>query len=234
MLTPKQYQLLLYIDNHLKRTGFSPSFDEMKEALALRSKSGIHRLISALEERGFLKRHHHKARALEILHLPHVEKKTLPSEKTDADDARPANILRGVFSESVHAINTQRSTPVPLLGRIAAGLPVEALETPSDVIDVPSASLPSGTYYALTVSGDSMTGAGIHDGDTVVIRESQSAENGQIVVAVIDDFEATLKIFRRSGRSIALEPANAAYETQIFPADRVTIKGQLVALFRQY
>lgn len=239
MLTRKQHQLLLYIDDHLRRTGYSPSFDEMKDALELRSKSGIHRLISALEERGFLRRHHHRARALEVLRLPHMG--------TEAPAATPGmnaafvpavlsqgqTELEGTFSE-VSAANDRQTISIPLYGRIAAGLPIEAMQDDSDRIEVPVSLLGTGEHYALTVAGDSMIEAGILDGDIAIIRRRETAENGQIIVALIDEQEVTLKKLRRRGSMIALEAANREYETRIFPAERVHIQGRLVALFRQY
>jgi repressor LexA len=239
MLTKKQYELLLYIDRHLKQTGFSPSFEEMKDALRLKSKSGIHRLISALEERGFLARRRHRARALEVLRLP---ENLAPrgSDAPAAESAGPAflpNVIRGDFTPKiagVRAANDAAAVQLPLYGRIAAGLPVEALRDPSTYIDMPVNMLGSGEHYALEVAGDSMIEAGILDGDTVVIRKSETAETGQIVVAMVDGSEVTLKRLRRRGNSIALEPCNVRHETRIFPADRVKVQGRLVALLRRY
>jgi repressor LexA len=239
MLTKKQYELLLYIDRHLKQTGFSPSFEEMKDALRLKSKSGIHRLISALEERGFLARRRHRARALEVLRLP---ENLAPrgSDAPTAESAGPAfspNVIRGDFTPKiagVRAANDAAAVQLPLYGRIAAGLPVEALRDPSTYIDMPVNMLGSGEHYALEVAGDSMIEAGILDGDTVVIRKSETAETGQIVVAMVDGSEVTLKRLRRRGNSIALEPCNVRHETRIFPADRVKVQGRLVALLRRY
>src|SRR5215470_1426558 len=231
MLTKKQYELLLFIDRHLKQTGFSPSFEEMKDALKLRSKSGIHRLISALEERGFLARRRHRARALEVLRLP---------ENQSADQTTPAfspNVIRGDFTPKipgVRAANDAEAIQLPLYGRIAAGLPIEALQDPTSYVDMPVHMLGTGEHYALEVAGDSMVEAGILDGDTVIIRKSDVAETGQIVVALVDDAEVTLKRLRRRGNSIALEPCNVRHETRIFPADRVKVQGRLVALLRRY
>ncbi len=242
MLTRKQYELLVFIDGHLKRTGFSPSFEEMKDALQLRSKSGIHRLISALEERGFLRRRHHRARALEVVRLPDDMARRV-IETSEADDQEEGgqsfspNVIRGDFSArlpGVRAANDAGAVQLPLYGRIAAGLPIEALRDDGAQIAVPMALLGNGEHYALEVSGDSMIDAGILDGDTVVIRKGEAAENGQIVVALVDEGEVTLKRLRRRGNSIALEPANARHETRIFPADRVKVQGRLVALLRQY
>ncbi|MBF0892124.1 transcriptional repressor LexA [Gluconobacter sp. LMG 1744] len=240
MLTRKQHQLLLYIDDHLRRTGYSPSFDEMKDALELRSKSGIHRLISALEERGFLRRHHHRARALEVLRLPHMgtEAPVAPLA-SEAAGFVPAVLsqgetgLDGAFSEASVA-NDRQTVSIPLYGRIAAGLPIEAMQDDSDRIEVPISLLGTGEHYALTVAGDSMIEAGILDGDIAIIRRRETAENGQIIVALIDGQEVTLKKLRRRGSMIALEAANRDYETRIFPAERVNIQGRLIALFRQY
>jgi repressor LexA len=240
MLTRKQYELLVFIDRHLKQTGFSPSFEEMKDALHLRSKSGIHRLISALEERGFLARRHHRARALEVVRLPEdVANRAEPAEaEAEASGGTFApNVIRGDFTSrlaGVRAANEAGAIQLPLYGRIAAGLPIEALRDQETTIDVPMALLGNGEHFALEVSGDSMIEAGILDGDTVVVRRSETADTGQIVVALVDDNEVTLKRLRRRGNSIALEPANVRHETRIFPADRVKVQGRLVALLRQY
>ncbi|MBN9564257.1 MAG: transcriptional repressor LexA [Alphaproteobacteria bacterium] len=241
MLTRKQYELLVFIDRHLKRTGFSPSFEEMKEALQLKSKSGIHRLISALEERGFLSRRHHRARALEVVRLPEDAAPRIQEAVGSARVAEPQNfapnVIRGDFTSrlpGVRAANEAGAVQLPLYGRIAAGLPIEALRDAGTQIEVPMALLGSGEHYALEVAGDSMIEAGILDGDTVVIRRGENAENGQIVVALVDENEVTLKRLRRRGNSIALEPANARHETRIFPADAVKVQGRLVALLRRY
>jgi repressor LexA len=230
MLTRKQHELLVFIDRHLRQTGFSPSFDEMKEALGLRSKSGIHRLISALEERQFLGRRHHRARALEVLRLP---------EQAEAENVTTfaPNVIRGDFSRSlpgVTAASEVGAVQLPLYGRIAAGLPIEALRDTTSQVEVPVAMLGRGEHYALEIAGDSMIDAGILDGDTVVIRRGEQAENGQIIVALVDDSEVTLKRLRRRGNSVALEPANPRHEIRIFPADRVRVQGRLVGLLRQY
>jgi repressor LexA len=237
MLTRKQHELLIFIDRHLKTTGFSPSFEEMKDALNLRSKSGIHRLISALEERGFLQRRHHRARALEVVRLP----EGLVEAPADAPAAiAPSfapNVIRGDFSgrlPGVRAAEAASAVQLPLYGRIAAGLPIEAMRDSPDHIEVPTALLGAGEHYALEVSGDSMIDAGILDGDTVIIRRTDAADNGQIVVALVDENEVTLKRLRRKGASIALEPANTRHETRIFPADRVRVQGRLVGLLRTY
>lgn len=241
MLTKKQHELLLFIHQHLQKDGVSPSFDEMKEALALKSKSGIHRLITGLEERGFIRRLPHRARAVEVLRLPN------DIEATGARGAAPApagqhggfapNVIRGDFSSSLpgaHAANDSDAIQLPLYGRIAAGTPIEALRDQSSYVDVPSAMMGTGEHYALEVDGDSMIDAGILDGDTVLIERCDSAENGTIVVALIDNEEATLKRLRRKGGAVALEPANKSYETRIFPPERVTIQGRLVGLLRRY
>jgi repressor LexA len=239
MLTRKQHELLTFVDRHLKSTGFSPSFEEMKEALQLRSKSGIHRLISALEERGFLRRHHHRARALEVVRLP--EDVAARAAAPPAGAAEPAgfapNVIRGDFSarlQGVRAASEAGAVQLPLYGRIAAGLPIEALRDAGAQVEVPVALLGNGEHYALEVAGDSMVDAGILDRDVVVIRRGEVAENGQIVVALVDDSEVTLKRLRRRGNSIALEPANRTYEPRILPADRVKVQGRLVALLRRY
>ena len=252
MLTRKQHELLVFIDRHLRQTGVSPSFEEMKEALSLRSKSGIHRLISALEERGFLRRHRHRARALEVVRLaedmPRAEPAAQAASPSSASppfpgpaSAGPAsfspNVIKGNFSARLAGA---RSAPaasavaLPLYGRIAAGAPIEALRDASASIEVPLALLGSGEHYALEVAGDSMIDAGIHDGDVAIIGAGLTAENGQIVVALVDEQEVTLKRLRRRGNSIALEPANPRHETRILPADRVRVQGRLVALMRQY
>ena len=234
MLTRKQHELLTFIDAHLKATGFSPSFEEMKEALQLRSKSGIHRLISALEERGFLRRHHHRARALEVTRLPNQAGRELVMT---APAPFAPTVIRGDFSgrfPAVRAANEAAAVHLPLYGRIAAGLPIEALRDQGAQIEVPLALLGNGEHYALEVAGDSMVEAGILDGDTVVIRKGDVAENGQIIVALIDGAEVTLKRLRRRGNSVALEPANQRHEIRIFPADRVKVQGSLVALLRRY
>jgi repressor LexA len=236
MLTRKQYELLVFIDRHLRQTGFSPSFEEMKAALGLRSKSGIHRLISALEERGCLARRHHRARALEVLRLPDDQ----PTQVEPAGERTPGfepTVIHGNFTQRLSGV---RSAPeaaaiqLPLYGRIAAGLPIEALRDQGSQIEVPIAFIGTGEHYALEVAGDSMVDAGILDGDTVIIHKTEQAENGQIVVALVDQNEVTLKRLRRRGNSIALEPANARHETRIFPADRVRVQGRLVALLRRY
>ena len=243
MLTRKQHELLVFIDRHLKETGFSPSFEEMKDGLQLKSKSGIHRLISALEERGFLRRHHHRARALEVVRLPPGGELAEglaydnEDETEEADGAFSPKIIQGDFTRAlpgVRAANDAGAVQLPLYGRIAAGLPIEAVRGGGAHIDVPMTMLGNGEHYALEVAGDSMIEAGILDGDTVIIRRDELAENGQIVVALVDDNEVTLKRLRRRGNSIALEPANARHEIRIFPADRVKVQGRLIGLLRTY
>ena len=233
MLTRKQHELLIYVDNHLRTTGFSPSFEEMKDALNLRSKSGIHRLISALEERGFLRRHHHRARALEVVRLPEVMGQPMTAEAP----AFAPNVIRGDFTNRLVGVRTAgdaAAVQLPLYGRIAAGQPIEALRDTGTMIEVPLAMLGTGEHFALEVAGDSMIDAGILDTDTVIIRKGESAENGQIVVAMVDETEVTLKRLRRRGNSIALEPANKQHETRIFPPDRVRVQGRLIGLLRRY
>lgn len=236
MLTRKQHELLVFIDRHLKQTGFSPSFEEMKDALQLKSKSGIHRLISALEERGFLGRRHHRARALEVLRLPDdMQARAQVAANTDSGFA--PNVIRGDFTPRLPGVRTAEEAAamrLPLYGRIAAGLPIEALANETAQIEVPLAMLGSGEHYALEVDGDSMVDAGILDGDTVIIRKGEMAENGQVVVALVDNEYVTLKRLRRRGNSVALEPANQHHETRIFPAERVKVQGRLVALMRRY
>jgi repressor LexA len=242
MLTRKQHELLVFIDRHLKETGFSPSFEEMKEGLQLKSKSGIHRLISALEERGFLRRHHHRARALEVMRLPGLGlyEPMVPDSEADHEPAPgqfSPRVIQGDFTRALPGVRASKdaaSVQLPLYGRIAAGLPIEALRDSDTHIDVPSIMLGTGEHYALEVAGDSMVEAGILDGDTVIIRRDDVAENGQIVVALVDDNEVTLKRLRRRGNSIALEPANQRHETRIFAADRVKVQGRLIALLRTY
>jgi repressor LexA len=246
MLTRKQHELLTFIDRHLKATGFSPSFEEMKDALDLKSKSGIHRLISALEERGFLQRRHHRARALEVMRLPdEISARTGPVAapgRTEPMAPLPSfapNVIRGDFTSRLAGVRTAEqagAVQLPLYGRIAAGMPIEALQLPENGqhVEVPMAMLGGGEHYALEVAGDSMVDAGIWDSDIVIIRKGEVAENGQIVVALVDDTEVTLKRLRRRGNSTALEPANAAYKSQIYPADRVRVQGRLVALMRRY
>jgi len=234
MLTRKQQELLLFIHRRLGEDGVSPSFDEMKEALGLKSKSGIHRLITALEERGFIRRLPHRARALEVMKLPEA----VAQPRREAAKA-PANVLRPAFGQPPHLRDTRpdaveaEAVSLPLYGRIAAGLPIEAVRT-ENAVDVPASMLGAGDHFALEVVGDSMVEAGILDGDTVIIRRGDTAENGAVVVALVDGEEVTLKRLRRKGNAIALEPANAAYETRIYGAERVKLQGRLVGLIRRY
>ena len=223
MLTKKQYELLLFINERLKETGVSPSFDEMKEALNLKSKSGIHRLITALEERGFIKRLAHRARALEVVKLPDTMASSM-SAPTRAPSA--ANAPR--------AANDDSAVTVSVMGRIAAGTPIEALQEEVNKISVPIEMMRSGDHYALEVHGDSMIDAGIFDGDTAIIQSGATADNGEIIVALVEGHEATLKRLRRKGEMIALEAANPAYETRIFRSDQVRLQGRLVGLMRKY
>ena len=222
MLTKKQYELLVFINDRLMETGVSPSFDEMKEALELASKSGVHRLVSALEERGFIRRLAHRARALEVLKLPDSSAPRASAE---------SNVVSGNFAR--RDIETE-AFDVPLLGKIAAGVPIEAIQHETDRLGVPAQMMSAGEHFALEVEGDSMIDAGILDGDYVIIRRGDTANNGEIVVALVDNEEATLKRLRRKGGSIALEAANPAYETRIFGPDRVKVQGRLVGLIRRY
>ncbi|MGL4325313.1 MAG: transcriptional repressor LexA [Beijerinckiaceae bacterium] len=234
MLTRKQIELLRFIDERLREAGVPPSFDEMKEALDLKSKSGIHRLILALEERGFIRRLPNRARALEVLRLPEA--------------TTPSHVQRGfkpsVIEGNLGKVRTNVPPPspadnsnivaIPVMGRIAAGTPISAIQSRSHTISMPVSMLGKGDHYALEVRGDSMIEAGINDGDTVIIRKQDVAETGDIIVALIDDEEATLKRLRKRGSSIALEAANPAYETRVLGPDRVRIQGRLVSLIRQY
>lgn len=232
MLTRKQHELLLFLHGHLSNEGVAPSYDEMKDALDLKSKSGIHRLITGLEERGFIRRLPHRARAVEILRLPDDMPRTQP-----ADGGFAPRVIKGDFKTSLAgaaAPPEADAVQLPLYGRIAAGTPIEALRDYSSFVDVPAGLLGRGEHYALEVEGDSMVEAGILDGDTVVIERNDTAENGSIIVALVDNAEATLKRFRRHGQSIALEPANKSYETRIFPPERVQVQGRLVGLIRSY
>ncbi|RAI04165.1 repressor LexA [Acuticoccus sediminis] len=243
MLTKKQYDLLMFIHERMSSTGVPPSFEEMKDALDLKSKSGIHRLITALEERGFIRRLPNRARALEVLRLPDVAlAKSSPPQRprgfspsviegsAPRDPAIPPK--RG---PSLRPVTTAYDiVDVPMMGRIAAGVPIEAIQQQSSAVHLPSDMLGPGEHFALEITGDSMIDAGIHDGDTVVVRRTDHAENGDIVVALIDGEEATLKRLRKRGNTIALEAANPAYETRIFGADRVQIQGRLAALLRHY
>ena len=224
MLTKKQKNLLLFINKKLRSSGISPSYEEMKASLNLKSKSGIHRLISALEERGFIKRLAHKARALEVIKLP---------ETASANDIynsfSPSVIKGGLDSEQEIG-----GVEIPVLGKIAAGTPVEAIQNEVSRIPLPENIEKKGEYFGLKVQGDSMIEAGINDGDTVVIKKTDTADNGKIVVALIDDHEAMLKRIRRKGKTVALESANRNYETKIFGPDRVKVQGILVSLYRNF
>src|SRR5262250_1308518 len=234
MLTRKQAELLRFIHERLKEAGVPPSFDEMKDALDLRSKSGIHRLITALEERGFIRRLPNRARAIEVIKLPE-------SVAHGMGSARARGFTPSVIEGNLGRVRTASEddgggppVAVPVMRRIAAGTPVEAIQTRSHTINMPPDLLSTGEHFALEVRGDSMIEAGILDGDIALIRKSEAADTGDIVVALIDDEEATLKRFRRRGASIALEPANTSYEVRILPPQRVRIQGKLVGLFRRY
>ena len=240
MLTRKQHELLMFIHERLKESGIPPSFDEMKEALDLASKSGIHRLITALEERGFIRRLPNRARALEVLRLPesiapglNPSRKFSPSVIEGSLGRRPAASASRKPSAS-NDDEAGQAVSVPVMGRIAAGVPIDAIQHKTHTIMVPPEMIAGGDHYALEVKGDSMVEAGIFDGDTVIIRNADTANPGEIVVALVDDEEATLKRFRRKGASIALEAANPAYETRIFGPDRVKVQGRLVGLIRRY
>ncbi|WP_420863251.1 transcriptional repressor LexA [Algirhabdus cladophorae] len=227
MLTNKQLQLLNFIHKRLQRDGVPPSFDEMKDALDLRSKSGIHRLITALEERGFIRRLAHRARAIEIVKLPDAMGGSgFTPVVIDGDKTDPPPAAQPI---EVHAVE------LPVMGKIAAGVPIEAIENRTHSVAVPGQMLGNGgDHYALEVKGDSMIDAGINDGDVVVIKQTATADDGDIVVALVEDQEATLKRLRRNGRSIALEAANPAYETRVFRDDQVKVQGRLVGLIRTY
>ncbi len=227
MMTKKQRDLLEFIQKRLDEDSVPPSFDEMRDALDLRSKSGVHRLITGLEERGFIRRLPHRARAIEIVKLPEsMEPK--PQTKNNAGSQSPENNID--FSAMSHPMMAE----VPVMGQIAAGVPIEAIQHNTRDIAVPLHMVGSGNHYALEVRGDSMIEEGIHDGDLVIIHEQQTAENGEIVVALVEDQEATLKRLRRKGNAIALEAANPAYETRVYRADQVKIQGKLVGLIRSY
>ena len=233
MLTRKQFELLRFVHERLKETGIPPSFDEMKDALDLRSKSGIHRLITALEERGFIRRLPNRARAIEVIKLP-------DSVAHGIGAGRSRGFTPSVIEGNLGRVRTgsedegSRPVAVPVMGRIAAGTPIEAIQSKTQVINMPPEMLGTGEHFALEVRGDSMLDAGILDGDIALLRRSEAADTGDIVVALIDEEEATLKRFRRRGASIALEPANTTYEVRILPPNRVRIQGKLVGLFRRY
>src|SRR5579859_5078675 len=241
MLTRKQAELLRFIHERLKEAGVPPSFDEMKDALDLRSKSGIHRLITALEERGFIRRLPNRARAIEVIKLPESVAHGMGSGMgSGMAAARARGFTPSVIEGNLGRVRTAsedeggRPVAVPVMGRIAAGTPVEAIQTRSHTINMPPDLLSTGEHFALEVRGDSMIEAGILDGDIALLKRTEAADTGDIVVALIDDEEATLKRFRRRGASIALEPANTAYEVRILPPNRVRIQGKLVGLFRRY
>ena len=225
MLTKKQKNLLLFINKKLRSSGISPSYEEMKESLNLKSKSGIHRLISALEERGFIKRLAHKARALEVIKLPET------ASANDIYNSFSPSVIKGGLDETT---DNENGSEIPVLGKIAAGTPVEAIQNEVARIPLPESIEKKGEYFGLKVQGDSMVEAGINDGDTVVIKKTDTADNGKIVVALIDDHEAMLKRIRRKGKTVALESANRNYETKIFGPDRVKVQGVLVSLYRNF
>ena len=231
MLTQKQFELLRFIHERLKEKSVPPSFDEMKDALNLRSKSGIHRLITALEERGFIRRLPNRARAIEVIKLPESVAHGVGSGRRRFT---PSVIEGHLGRRAAPEDQGGRPVAVPVMGRIAAGTPAEAIENQTHVINVPADMLSTGEHFALEVRGDSMIEAGILDGDVALIKKAEGAETGDIVVALIDDEEATLKRFRRRGASIALEPANTAYEVRILPPNRVKIQGKLIGLYRKY
>ncbi len=239
MLTRKQHELLTFIHERMRESGVPPSFDEMKEALDLKSKSGIHRLITALEERGFIRRLPYRARALEVVRLPESvgappRGRFSPSVVEGGLQTRNRSEAPRTAAPAPADTGGDRSIAIPVMGRIAAGTPISAIQTPMNTIAMSPDFISSGEHYALEVRGDSMIEAGILDGDTVVIRKQDLANTGDIVVALIDDEEATLKRFRRRGSSIALEAANPAYETRVLGPDRVKIQGKLISLIRRY
>ena len=227
MLTKKQKNLLLFINKKLRSSGVSPSYEEMKESLNLKSKSGIHRLISALEERGFIKRLAHKARALEVIKLPET------ASANDIYNSFSPSVIKGGLDESSNRNNSDENE-IPVLGKIAAGTPVEAIQNEVARIPLPSNIEKNGEFFGLKVQGDSMIEAGIHEGDTVIIKRTDTADNGKIVVALIDEHEAMLKRIRRKGKTVALESANRNDETKIFGPDRVKVQGILVSLYRNF
>ena len=245
MLTPRQFELLRFVHSYVTRHGVSPSFEEMRDSLNLRSKSGIHRLISALEERGYIRRLAHRARAIELLRAPPVGTAVAVddagAEGTGAEDATLSgggdigadNVIRGRFGGKT-GTDARAVRTLPLYGRIAAGTPIEAISDPAAGVDVPPDLVGDGEHYALEVVGDSMVEAGIHDGDLVVIRRCDTAENNTIVVALVDEGEATLKRLHQRGDQVALEAANPAYETRVYRADQVRVQGRLAGLIRRY
>ena len=225
MLTKKQKNLLLFINKKLRSSGVSPSYEEMKQSLNLKSKSGIHRLISALEERGFIRRLPHKARALEVIKLPET------AAANDIYNSFSPSVIKGGLDENT---SNEKSSEISVLGKIAAGTPVEAIQNEVARIPLPANIEKNGEYFGLKVQGDSMIEAGINEGDTVIVKKTDTADNGKIVVALIDDHEAMLKRIRRKGKTIALESANRNYETKIFGPDRVKVQGVLVSLYRNF
>lgn len=235
MLTSKQHELLMFINERIREGGVSPSFDEMKDALDLKSKSGIHRLINALEERGFIRRLPNRARALEVLRLPETMAQNGRSRGFSPNVIEGSRSpFTGISAPAAAAGNENSIINIPMLGRIAAGTPIEALEDRSAMVGVPSGMLGAGAHFALEVQGDSMINAGIFDGDIAIVKQCDTAENGAIVVALVDGQEATLKRLRRKGASIALEPANPNYKTRICGPDQVAVQGRLVGIFRKY
>ena len=236
MLTKKQLELLTFLKNHLKKNDVPPSFDEMKDALNLKSKSGIHRLVSALEERGFIRRLPNRARAIEIVKTTAVEPSIKSITETLPQRQFSPNVIPGNFPRAIRSEDNENHQIIalPLYGKIAAGNPIEAINDPSQNITVPSSLIGQGEHYALQVEGDSMVDAGIFDGDTAIIKKCESAENGTIVVALVENDEVTLKKLRKRNNSIALEPANPQYETRIFGLDQVKLQGKLVGIIRKY
>ena len=226
MLTKKQKNLLLFINKKLRSSGVSPSYEEMKNSLNLKSKSGIHRLISALEERGFIKRLPHKARALEVIKLPET------ASANDIYNNFSPSVIKGGLDETKN--DKEDGSEIPILGSIAAGTPIEAIQNEVSRIPLPGNIEKNGEFFGLKVKGDSMIEAGINDGDTVIVKKTETADNGKIVVALIDDNEAMLKRIRRKGKTVALESANRNYETKIFGPDRVKVQGILVSLYRNF
>jgi len=225
MLTKKQKYLLMFINKKLRSTGVSPSYEEMKQSLNLKSKSGIHRLISALEERGFIRRLAHKARALEVIKLPET------ASANDIYNSFSPSVIKGGLDKEP---SNNENSEIPVLGKIAAGTPIEAIQNEVSRIPLPANIERNGEYFGLKIQGDSMIEAGINEGDTVIVKKTDTADNGKIVVALIDDHEAMLKRIRRKGKTIALESANRNYETKIFGPDRVKVQGVLVSLYRNF
>lgn len=234
MLTRKQHELLMFIHERMKEAGIPPSFDEMKDALDLASKSGIHRLITALEERGFIRRLPNRARALEVIKLPESMSPSIAGPRKFSPSVIQGSLGKKPEPPRAPVASNDAGVAIPVMGRIAAGVPIDAIQNQTHSIAVPPEMLSGGEHYALEVKGDSMIEAGILDGDTVIIRNANTASPGDIVVALVDDEEATLKRFRRKGASIALEAANPAYETRIFGPDRIKVQGKLVGLIRKY